>query len=32
MMHFLDNKNKVKLYVDSCFPVNASVYVTRDVH
>lgn len=31
MMHFLDNKKKVKLYEESCFPVNASVYVTREV-
>lgn len=26
MMHLSDNKKTVKLYVDSCFPVNASVY------
>lgn len=30
MMQFLDKK-KVKLYVDACFPVNASVHVTREV-
>lgn len=27
MMQFLDNKKKVKLYADSCFPINASVCV-----